>query len=113
MSYSLYPVNGSDYRYGPWVISYDPKPIPASCGVDWNWAHEDYEGPDDKRYGNERSLEACIQAIHDWESDHEPAVLDWALPEQSNAREEQLRWVGIVVSMILLAAIVASMFADG
>jgi hypothetical protein len=31
----------------------------------------------------------------------------------ANAREEQLRWIGIVVSMILLAAIVASMFADG
>ncbi len=47
------------YR-GYW-ISYNPKPVPASMGVDWDWRHEDYDGAPD---GNDRraGCSACLEA---------------------------------------------------
>lgn len=55
-----------------YTIFYDPKPIPLrSC--DWDWAHTDYDGaPDsnDKRCGNESSLEAAILAAILCETDN-------------------------------------------
>lgn len=34
-------------EYRGWVIEYDPKPIPVSCGVDWSYCHKDYDGPEE------------------------------------------------------------------
>jgi hypothetical protein len=45
---------------GYW-IRFNPKPVPASMGVDWDWWHDDFDGaPDsnDRRCGCSASLEA-------------------------------------------------------
>lgn len=55
-------------------IEYNPKPIPPSCGVDWDWWHPDFDGaPDggDTRCGAEASLEACKEAIDAWIDENE------------------------------------------
>lgn len=65
--------------YRGYRISYNPKPIPPSCGVDYDFCHEDYDGPGDPRCGNAASVEACmaeIDAIED-DSAHE----EWAHDE--------------------------------
>lgn len=54
------------WRYGKWTISYNPKPIPASCGVDWDYVHDNYDGaPDanDDRHGNCASAVDCLAEI--------------------------------------------------
>ena len=56
-------------HYGPWRIEYNPKPIPASCGVDWDWYHEDYGGPGDPRCGTAASFEAAVREIRELELD--------------------------------------------
>ncbi|KQV83278.1 hypothetical protein [Rhizobium sp. Root1220] len=48
--------------YRDYWISFNPKPVPASCGVDWDWHHDDFDGaPDgnDNRCGCSASLEAA------------------------------------------------------
>ncbi len=55
--------------YRGYRISYDPKPIPASCGVDWSFVHEDYDGPEDNRCGCAASAEACREEIDLLEDD--------------------------------------------
>lgn len=52
--------------YRGFRIEYDPKPIPAWCGVDWNWVHPDCDGPGDSRFGNAASLAAAKRAIDEW-----------------------------------------------
>jgi len=54
--------------YRGYRIEYDPKPIPASCGVDWTYVHEDYDGPEDSRCGCAASADACREVI-DWIED--------------------------------------------
>lgn len=60
-------------RYRDCSIQYAPKScIPASAGADWDWWHDDYDGPDDEGYsplcGFAGSLERCkeeIDNLHD------------------------------------------------
>jgi hypothetical protein len=69
-----YPLTGNglaQWTYGPWRISYEPKPIPTTA-CDYDWWHDDFDGaPDagDSRCGTAGSPEACIAAIHEWEDD--------------------------------------------
>lgn len=67
-------MNATVYR--GFQIRYDPKPIPASCGVDWDWWHPDYAGPGDSRCGNAKSLEAAQQAIDEWYAEHDGPTLE-------------------------------------
>jgi len=60
---TLIKINACEYRYGKWFITYNPKPIPPRCGVDWDYTHEDYDGDGDPRHGNAASLEACVADI--------------------------------------------------
>lgn len=55
--------------YKGFIVVYNPKPIPASCGVDWDWYHPDID-LDDPRHGNEASIEACFDAIDEWIAEH-------------------------------------------
>ena len=56
--------------YRDFVINYNPKPIPPSCGVDWDWYHKDID-LDDNRYGYEKSYDDCIAAIDFWYLENE------------------------------------------
>lgn len=56
--------------YRGFRIEYDPPPIPAWCGVDWSWTHDDYDGPGDSRHGREKSLAACQVAVDEWYEEH-------------------------------------------
>lgn len=50
--------------YRGFVISYDPKPIPIRMH-DYNFVHEEYDGPEDKRIGTGASVQDCKDAIDD------------------------------------------------
>ena len=45
-----------------YAIWYDPKPIPLRQ-FDWDWCHEDYDGPGDEREGHAATFEAAKAAI--------------------------------------------------
>jgi len=69
--YELIANQFAQWAYGPWRISYEPKPIPCSS-YDYDWWHDDFDGaPDagDNRCGSERSLAGCIVAIHNLEDE--------------------------------------------
>lgn len=56
------------------LIEYNPKPIPAACGVDWDWWHPDFDGAEDSkdtRCGSAASVMDCIAAINEWYEEHE------------------------------------------
>lgn len=48
--------------YRGFEITHDPKPIPIR-EHDWDWAHEEYDGPGDRRCGTAASPEAARAAI--------------------------------------------------
>jgi hypothetical protein len=53
-------------KTGTWYIKYNPKPIPTrSC--DYDFWHEDYDGPEDNRCGNAESAESCLSQIEEIE----------------------------------------------
>jgi hypothetical protein len=54
--------------YRGYRIDYDPPPIPVRC-CDWQFAHEDYDGPEDNRCGHAPSLEAAKAEIDIIEDD--------------------------------------------
>jgi len=64
-------------RTGPWHIAHDPPPIPRSCGADYQFWHEDYDGalehsegpPADHRCGAGASIASCIARISDMEDE--------------------------------------------
>lgn len=56
--------------YRSFRIEYDPPPIPDR-NHDWQWAHQDYDGPGDSRCGTSSSLEASKVAIDEWYDDHD------------------------------------------
>lgn len=69
--YPLVDNGHAQWSYGDWRISYEPKPIPTTA-CDFDWWHDDFDGaPDagDGRHGAEGTLEAAIDAIHEWEDD--------------------------------------------
>lgn len=43
-------------------LMYDPKPIPDRRH-DWDWWHDDYDGPPDRRCGSAPTAEAARQEI--------------------------------------------------
>lgn len=57
-------------NYRGFHIEYNPPPIPVRC-CDWQWAHEDFDGPEDNRYGHAASLEAAKAEIDDWHEEQE------------------------------------------
>ena len=61
-------LDAGKWIYGDWTITYNPKPIPASCGVDWDFEHKDYDGPEDRRCGNGPSVVDCLEQIRDIEN---------------------------------------------
>lgn len=55
--------SSGDESYRGYIITYDPKPIPPSCGADWTFYHKDYDGPEDRRCGHAASAQACCEEI--------------------------------------------------
>lgn len=60
------------YAYGKWWIIFDPPPIPYR-GADWQFWHDDYDGPEDSRHGHAPSLEACLAEIDEREAEDRAA----------------------------------------
>lgn len=58
--------------YRNFIITEDHPPIPTRAH-DWNYRHEDYNGPEDQRWGTGSSLQDCKNAIDDmlWEPECE------------------------------------------
>lgn len=56
-----------ELRHGKWTIyPTDPlPPIPTWAQFAWTYVHDDYDGPEDNRFGYAPSPEACIQVIED------------------------------------------------
>ena len=52
--------------YKGYTIRFSPKPIPDRRH-DWDWEHDDYDGPPDKRCGAAESAEACMNEIDEME----------------------------------------------
>ena len=52
--------------YRDYHIEYQPKPIPTRKH-DWNWTHEDYDGPGDPRCGTAASEAAAKIAVDEME----------------------------------------------
>jgi len=59
-------------EYRDYSISFDPKPIPYR-DYDYNFAHKDYDGPEDKRCGNGGSIEDCKDKIDEQIEDADEA----------------------------------------
>lgn len=49
-------------NYKGWSISHVPKPIP-NRSHDWEFVHQDYDGPPDDRFGFAPSLDAARAQI--------------------------------------------------
>lgn len=64
-----------DRKYKRFTIDYNPKPIPPRCGVDWDYWHDEYDGPESYYpCGNAGSEEGCKEAIDEW-YDEQPATI--------------------------------------
>lgn len=65
-------ISKTEYRFGRWMIFYDPPPIPCR-NSDWHFYHDNYDGaPDanDMRAGHAESVEGCLREIgeiEEWE----------------------------------------------
>lgn len=78
-------------RYRGYTIERNPKPVPfltcrdcpgescARCGgkgayhgFDWDYTHDDYDGPGDPRFGSTYSPGACREAIDELEGEADP-----------------------------------------
>jgi hypothetical protein len=55
-------------KYRGYVIVHDPPPIPNDS-FDWRFWHQDYDGPEDGRYGYAASLEEAKRDIDEREDD--------------------------------------------
>lgn len=69
-----------EYTFGKWAIAYDPPPIPAR-NCDWSYTHEDDDGAPDGyagRSGHAESLNACLAAIEELQSDEHADALTTA-----------------------------------
>lgn len=63
------PANGGKYR--GFTITYNPKPVPAGVGIDWDYIHPDYDGAadaHDSRYGCCSSPAECAREIDEYYS---------------------------------------------
>lgn len=50
------------HTYKGFYIVYEPKPIPDRR-YDYDWTHEDYNGPGDNRAGTAASVSVCMAEI--------------------------------------------------
>jgi hypothetical protein len=55
-------------RYGRWMITYDPKPIPYRRN-DWDFVHDEYDGPEDRRCGTAASIAQAMAEIDEIEEE--------------------------------------------
>ena len=55
--------------YGNYTIAYDPPPIPTRSH-DYQFVHEDYDGPEDLRCGSGATVEDCKDLIDEIESEY-------------------------------------------
>ena len=53
-------------RYRHWTIEYRPPPIPVRSH-DWQYVHDDYDGPPSPLCGTAASVEDCKAAIDELE----------------------------------------------
>lgn len=56
-------------KYGQWVISYDPKPIPDRKH-NWDFVHQDYGG-ENGLSGTGESIAHCIEQIKEIDNQKE------------------------------------------
>ena len=56
-------------KYQDYIITYRAKPVPTNV-FDWEFAHQDYDGPGDPRCGTAASYEEAILKIQEISSDH-------------------------------------------
>lgn len=49
-------------KYRGYTITHNPKPIPLRA-FDYDYVHDEYDGPDDDRCGSEPSVKECKVAI--------------------------------------------------
>ena len=56
-------ISQTEYQYKDYIITYEPKPIPTDKW-DFNYAHKDFDGPEDGRYGIGSSIIDCMQQIN-------------------------------------------------
>ncbi len=58
----------TEIKYRGYTIRLDPPPIPTRQ-FDWQYCHDDYDGPPDSRCGAAASAPLCIVEIDEIESD--------------------------------------------
>lgn len=56
-------------RTGKWWIVHAPPPIPKRMGCDWQFRHDDYDGPEDGRSGFGPSWADCVSQIQEMEAE--------------------------------------------
>ncbi len=74
-------------RYGLWTITHNPPPIPIRT-ADWQFVHDEYDGPDDDRSGYGPTAKDCIEQIQEME-DGDPwgaALKSIAMPNKGDRR---------------------------
>ncbi|MCP4169957.1 MAG: hypothetical protein GY758_04190 [Fuerstiella sp.] len=49
-------------KYRGYTITYDPPPIPIRAH-DWQFAHDEYDGPEDTRIGYAKSLTDAMHEV--------------------------------------------------
>ena len=52
-----------------WHIQYNPKLFLPTREHDYDWWHDNYDGPGDRRCGNAASREECLEQILDYLED--------------------------------------------
>ena len=65
---------GNEIYYRGYYIEYNPPPIPT-YNMDFAYYSEDYDGPQDYRYGYGKSVEDCKHQIDLILEEHENEVL--------------------------------------
>lgn len=61
--YDLEVKSGSSWKYGKWLIYYDPPPIPTR-NCDYHFTHDDYDGEGDPRHGHAASVADAVSEIN-------------------------------------------------
>jgi hypothetical protein len=56
------------HHYRNYTIEYDPPPIPTRAH-DYRYAHDEYDGPGDRRCGTAASVEAAMRDIDEIEDE--------------------------------------------
>ena len=59
-------------KHGDYLITYNPKPIP-SRQHDWDWCHQDYDGPGDPRCGTAPTEQKAKEAADNCEAGFDTA----------------------------------------